>query len=102
MVLEGDINWEQVGRSMPVISVAVGALSSLVGVDSGELISPMFLQMGLLPQVRQACCSNSLRIVIDPDVAGCGCNDRNAECVCDHSEYFGVRCTLSFSIYTQL
>lgn len=51
VMLDGDLNWEKVGRAMPVISVAVGALSSLVGVDSGEVISPMLLQMGLLPQV---------------------------------------------------
>ena len=51
VILDGDVHWERVGRSMPLASVFVGALSSLLGLDSGELISPMFLQLGLFPQV---------------------------------------------------
>ena len=51
MILDGDIHWVEVGYTMPFVSVAVGAMSSLLGIDSGEVISPIFLQMGLLPHV---------------------------------------------------
>ena len=39
---------------MPLGSVIVGATSALLGIDSGELIMPMFISMGLLPQVCSA------------------------------------------------
>jgi uncharacterized membrane protein YfcA len=52
VVLEGDVVWKNWGARMPIGAVVVGAVSALLGIDSGELIMPMFLGMGLLPQAR--------------------------------------------------
>jgi uncharacterized membrane protein YfcA len=54
LILEGDLDWEQVGYMPSVGAFFVGVIASVIGIGGGEILIPFFLSLKLLPQVAAA------------------------------------------------
>jgi uncharacterized membrane protein YfcA len=72
-VLIGDFNFSNLDAKPAVFVFFVGVLCSLLGIGGGELIGPLLLSIGVLPQVSSATTSgisffNTLSILINKGV----------------------------------
>jgi len=53
-MLDGDLNFTNISFKTPTLSFVIGIMCSLLGIGGGELMGPMFLAMGIKPQVSSA------------------------------------------------
>jgi hypothetical protein len=73
-ILEGDFNFSSYDAKPAIFVFLIAVVCELLGIGGGELIGPMLLSMGVLPQVSAATIAalsffNTFSIVIDRAVA---------------------------------
>jgi uncharacterized membrane protein YfcA len=67
--LPGDIQWSRAQCvAVPLLAYGVGAVAGLLGLGGGELMAPLLLALGMLPQVASATSAFMIALTSSADV----------------------------------